>query len=270
VIDLALTQRFEQVDAHGRKLDLAGVGLGLRQQIKRQRVVGIAEPGYRDGATLQIANAFDLPGGLRRGHQREQRQPAGHRKALDRGALVEGGDGDVERGRRIVDRIADQRLHRGAAAARIDQFDVEPVLLEVAGGARDLVRHATQQLAAIGELDAAALRLGRAWQGAGDDGRALQKGAAGKISRGYAGGGFVAAAHRDSPNLKLMSRPIRRNAAAFLFCSRNMKEFPTTGHNGGMFVYGGRPISRLYFTLGRAPPLPKPAHCRNRCKPPDG
>ena len=65
-----------------------------------------------------------------------------------------------------------------------------------------------------------------------------------------------------------MSRPIRRNAAVFIFCPRNMKEFPISGHNATCFVYGGRPVSQLYFTLGWALPLPKPAHCRNRCKVP--
>ena len=67
---------------------------------------------------------------------------------------------DVERGGGIVDGAADQRLHRGAAAAGIDELDVEPVVLEQAAGARDLVRHAAQELAAIGELDALALRRG--------------------------------------------------------------------------------------------------------------
>ena len=76
-----------------------------------------------------------------------------------------GGDRHVERGGGVVDRAADQRLHGGAAAAGIDQLDVEPVVLEQAAGARDLVGHAAKELAAIGELDAlpcAAASPGRA------------------------------------------------------------------------------------------------------------
>ena len=199
-VDLSLAQRFQKVDAHGGELDLAGVGLHLRQQIERQRVVGIAEPGHRDGAALQVADSFDLSGGLRRRHEREQGQPSGHGEAPDRRAFGEGGDGDVERRRGVIDGVADQRLHRRAAAAGVDQLDIEAVLLEVAGRARDLVRHAAQELAAIGELDAPALRLRGARQGARDDGRALQQSAARQIGWWHAGSGFVAAAHRGSPN----------------------------------------------------------------------
>ena len=47
-----------------------------------------------------------------------------------------------------------------------------------------------------------------------------------------------------------------------------MKEFAIWGITATYFVYSGRPVSRLYFTLGWALPLPKPAHCRNRCKVP--
>jgi hypothetical protein len=45
-----------------------------------------------------------------------------------------------------------------------------------------------------------------------------------------------------------MSGPIRRNAAVFLFCSRNMKEFPIWGGNGGMF-YLWRPADFLSLIL---------------------
>jgi hypothetical protein len=89
------------------------------------------------------------------------------------------------------------------------------MLLEVAGRARDLIRHAAQQLTAIGELDAASLRLRRDRQGASHHRCALQKGTAGQIGWRHAGGGFVAAAHGKSPNSKLMSRKVRCNAAVF-------------------------------------------------------
>jgi hypothetical protein len=65
------------------------------------------------------------------------------------------------------------------------------VVLEVVGGTRDLIRHAAQQLTAIGELDGAALRLRRARQGAGDDGGALGRfGARGQWFRRSSSSGF--------------------------------------------------------------------------------
>ena len=117
---------------------------------------------------------------------------------------------DVERGRGIVDGAADQRLHRGVAAAGIDQLDVEAVVLEVAVRARDLVGHDAEKLAAEGELELLqrrGLRAGRAGGGkrAGDDADAFQDRAAGNVRRRQIGAGqagpyrrgmiFVAAAH---------------------------------------------------------------------------
>ena len=131
-VDLALPQRFQEIDAHGGEPDLAGVGAGLLQQIERERMIGIAEPGYADGLAFELLDVVNRVGGLRRGDQRKQRQPAGDGEAADVGADIGvGGERDVERGRGIVDRAADQRLHGGAAAAGIDQLDVEAVVLEV-------------------------------------------------------------------------------------------------------------------------------------------
>jgi hypothetical protein len=65
---------------------------------------------------------------------------------------------------------------------------VEPVSLEVAAGARDLIRHPAQQLAAIGKLDLLALRRGetgsRRRNDACDQRRALEQRAAGDIGIG--------------------------------------------------------------------------------------
>ena len=74
-----------------------------------------------------------------RHRQREQRQPAGGGEAADVGAVGEGLHRHVERGRRIVDGAADQRLHRRVAAAGVDELDVEPFGLEEAAGAGELV-----------------------------------------------------------------------------------------------------------------------------------
>ena len=106
---------------------------------------------------------------------------------------------NVQRGGGIIDRAADQRLHRGIAAAGVDELHIEPMILEVAGRARDFVRHAAQKLAAIGELDLLALRFGaggsRRRDDACDQRRALEQRAPRHVGIGYAGGGFVAAAH---------------------------------------------------------------------------
>src|SRR5262249_37454839 len=101
---------------------------------------------------------------------------------------------------------------------------VEAVISEVAGRARHLIGHAAEELAAIGELDAAALRLGsgRARHHGRDDRRALEDGSARHVRRRDTGRGFVAAAHGDSPGpewmTKLVTRLFRINATVFPFC----------------------------------------------------
>ena len=106
---------------------------------------------------------------------------------------------DVQRGGGIIDRAADQRLHGGVAAAGVDQLHIEPMILEVAGRARDFVRHSAQKLAAIGELDLLALRFGAGGSGRRDDAcdqrRPLEQRASRHVGIGHAGGGFIAAAH---------------------------------------------------------------------------
>src|SRR5690606_24234412 len=79
-----------------------------------------------------------------------------------------------------------QRLHRGVAAARIDEFDVEPVIAPMAMRTRDLIGHDAENLAAEGELEflqVFLLRGGGAGRGeqAGDGGDAAQHGAAVQI-----------------------------------------------------------------------------------------
>src|SRR5438105_3193427 len=87
---------------------------------------------------------------------------------------------------------------------------------EMTGAARDLVRHAAKKLAAIGEFDAASLRLPRlaTRNDACDNGRTFENGASRDIGRWYAGGGLVAAAHAQVPqsipyfpNVKMVARP---------------------------------------------------------------
>src|SRR5262249_57078348 len=51
-VHLALPQRFEQIDAHGRELDLAGVTAGLLQQVERQGMIGSAERDNADRPSL--------------------------------------------------------------------------------------------------------------------------------------------------------------------------------------------------------------------------
>src|SRR3546814_13514522 len=53
---------------------------------------------------------------------------------------------DVGRGAGIIDGAADQRLHRRVAAARVDQFDVEALIGEMAAGARHLVDRKSTRL----------------------------------------------------------------------------------------------------------------------------
>ena len=199
-IDLVLPQGFQQIDAQGRELDCLGVDAGLLEQIERERVIGIAERRDADRPSLQILDPLNLARGLGRGHDREQREAAGDGEATDIGAGIGVGlDGDIESSGGVVDGACDQRLHGGVAAAGIDQLHVEPVRLEVAGRARDLVGHAAQKLAAIGKLDLLALRLGAGGACGRDDacnqGRPLEQRTPRYVTIGDASGGFIAAAH---------------------------------------------------------------------------
>jgi hypothetical protein len=104
-------------------------------------VVGVAERRYADRAAGEILDAPDLAGASGRRHGGEQRQAPGRREASDIGAASVSLQGDVEGGRRVIDGAADQRLHGGVAAARVDELDIEPLLGEMAVGARHLVGH---------------------------------------------------------------------------------------------------------------------------------
>ena len=97
---------------------------------------------------------------------------------------------------------ASRRCRRGYRRARTSR----PCCLEDAAGARDLVGHAAQELAAVGELDLPALRdrrrrLSRR-ERAGDQPRALEQRAPGHVGVGDPGGGFIAAAHDEPPTLR--------------------------------------------------------------------
>ena len=105
-------------------------------------MIGVAERGYADRLALEILDRLNLASGFRRGNDGEQRQPSGNREATDIGADIDIGlHGDVQSGGRIVDRTADQRLHRRIAAAGVDELHVEAMVLEIPVGARDFIGH---------------------------------------------------------------------------------------------------------------------------------
>src|SRR5436305_1451986 len=91
--------------------------------------------------------------------------------------------------------------HRSSVAAGVSKLHVEPVLGKVPGGARNLVRHAAQQLTTIGKLDLLPLRLGGGGpcrrNDARDQRRALEHRAPRHVSLWHAGRSFVAAAHAN-------------------------------------------------------------------------
>ena len=163
-------------------------------------MVGIAQRRNTDGLAREIVDGVDVACRLRGRHQREQRQPAGGGEGADIGAVGVGLDRDIERGSGIIDGTADQRLHRGIAAAGIDEFDIEAVIFEMAPGAGDLIGNDAQQLAAESKPDllALGLRAGRkrCRQQARDESRALEHRAPGHLDIGDASGSFVATAHR--------------------------------------------------------------------------
>jgi len=145
---------------------------------------------------------LNLATGPGSGDNGEQRKTPRDRKAAnicaDIGVSLQR---DVERGSGVIDRAADERLHRSIAAAGVNKLHVEPVLGKVPGGARNLVRHAAQQLATIGKLDLLPLRLGGGGpcrrNDARDQRRALEHRAPRHVSLWHAGRSFVAAAHAN-------------------------------------------------------------------------
>src|SRR5207249_10797048 len=102
------------------------------QKIERQGVIGVAERRYADRLALEILDRLNLARCFRRGNDGEQRQLSGDRETADIGADIDIGlHGDVQSGGCIVDRAADQRLHRRIATAGINELYVEAVVLEV-------------------------------------------------------------------------------------------------------------------------------------------
>src|SRR5262249_6281802 len=199
-VHLTLPQRFEQIDAHGRELDLAGVTAGLLQQAERQGMIGSAERDNADRPSLQVLDASYLSRGLWSRDNREWGEPTDQYEAPDdRGDSDIGLNGNVQRGGGVVIHAADQCLHGSDAAAAMNQLHVKPMIFEVAGRARDFIRHPAQELAAIGELDLLALRLCASGSRRRDDARdqrgALEQRAPRHVGIGYAGGGFIAATH---------------------------------------------------------------------------
>src|SRR5436309_2870412 len=168
-------------------------------------MIGIAECGDANCSSLQILDRLNLAGGPRRGDNGEQGEAPRDREATDvRADIGIGLDGDIQRGGSVVDGAADQRLHRGVAAAGIDELHIKPLIFEVTGRSRDLVRNAAQKLTAIGQLDLLALSLGlggsRRRNDACDQRSPLEQRTPRHFGTRYAGGGFIAAAHGESPN----------------------------------------------------------------------
>ncbi len=124
-----------------------GIGAGLLQEEQRQRVIGIAEAGDADRLAFEVFDRADLRRLFRRDGEGEERQLAGRGNALHRGAMRIGLQRDIERGRGVIDRAADQRLHRRRAAAHVDELDIEPFLLEMPVMRRDDVGDDTEKLA---------------------------------------------------------------------------------------------------------------------------
>src|SRR4051794_21090704 len=108
----------------------------------------------------------------------------------------------------------------------MDDLHIKTVILEMAGRARDFVRHSAQKLAAVGELDLLALRFGarntRGRDDACNERRTLEHRAPRNVGIRYASGRFIAAAHGNSsgPDLQLWARLELR---AHLGCSRGGK-----------------------------------------------
>src|SRR6266446_3128145 len=163
-------------------------------------MIGIAECGDADCPSLQILDRLNLAGGPGSGDNGEQREAPRDREAADvRADIGIGLDGNVQSGGSVVDGAADQRLHRGVAAAGIDELHIKPMIFEVTGRSRDLVGNAAQKLAAIGQLDLLALSLGLGGSSrrndACDQRSPLEQRTPRHVGIGYAGGGFIAAAH---------------------------------------------------------------------------
>src|SRR6266403_3375157 len=186
-------------------------------------MIGIAERGDANCSSLQFLDRLNLAGGFRSGDNGEQREAPRDREAADvRADIGIGLEGNVQRGGRVVDGAADQRLHSGVAAAGIDELHIKPMILEVTGRSRHLVGNAAQKLAAIGQLDLFALGLGlggsRRRNDACDQRRPLEQRTPGYVGIAYSGGGFIAAAHGSlqplPPGAICLASPIRSRGSA--------------------------------------------------------
>src|SRR6266478_54460 len=186
-------------------------------------MIGIAERGDANCSSLQILDRLNLAGGPGSGDNGEQREAPRDREAADvRADIGIGLDGNIQRGGSVVDGAADQRLHRGVAAAGIDELHIKPMILEVTCRSRDLVRNAAQKLTAIGQLDLLALSLGlggsRRRNDACDQRSPLEQRTPGHLGIGYSSGGFIAAAHGSlqtvPPGAICLVSPIRSRGSA--------------------------------------------------------
>src|SRR5262249_25230877 len=151
------------------------------------------ERGDADRLAFEVLQRLNGRGVLRRSRDREQRYLAGAHEAADVGAFGVGLHCDVERGRAIVDRAADQRLDRSVATAEVDDLGVEAVLLEMTEGARDLVGRRAEELAAERErhfLKRLARRRSGGAEHACEGSGALEDRAARHVGRGKGRAGY--------------------------------------------------------------------------------
>src|SRR5262249_2334818 len=110
----------------------------------------------------------------------------------------------------VVDGAADQRLHRGIAAAGVNELDVKSVILEITISAGYFVWHSAQELAAIGEPNLPRLRrcmARRRWNYACSEACASEQRAPGEIGAGHARGRFIATAHSDLIDSLIFAMP---------------------------------------------------------------
>jgi hypothetical protein len=76
-VDLAASQRLEEVRAECREARACRVGARLLHEVEDEHVIGIAEAGDSDRAPLQRAEVGDLVRRARRSRERKERQPPG-------------------------------------------------------------------------------------------------------------------------------------------------------------------------------------------------
>lgn len=265
-VDVPHAQGVEEVGAQHGEAHGVGAHPGPPQQGQRQQVVGVAERGDAHGPAAQVGHGAQLPRQARSRGQGEERQPAGGEEAHDAGPAGVGGQRHVEGGGGVVDGAAHQRLHGGAAAAEVDELDVQPLLGEVAVVAGHLVGHHAEELAAEAQGDLAPLLRPQAPRpgqtGERQAGQAGQEGAAGEGTGLVRSLQRLAAVGGDRPPGGGRSR---NDGSALHGCTSSA---PARGHaparakrSGSDRVYGMGERSVGTRRPGRAPVTPAGDRC---------